>query len=242
MRRRKSTGPHCPPAAASPFPTSDDVATRRRGRRNEPLDFSRPDIANEDINEVVATLQSGWLARGFRAKQFEDSLRSYIGCKHAIAVNSCSAGLELCLEAMGIGPGDEVITTPLTFCATAHAIVHRGARPVFVDVEPDTGNLDPHLVAASITQRTRAILPVHLYGRPCRMDDLTAIAREHRVRIIEDCAHALGARWDGRSIGAGAEAAVFSFYATKNLTTGDGGLVVTEDDQLADRVRGLMNQ
>jgi dTDP-4-amino-4,6-dideoxygalactose transaminase len=206
------------------------------------LEFSPPDLADEDIDEVLATLRSGWLARGSRARQFEQGLRSYIGCRHAMAVSSCSAGLELCLEAMGIGPGDEVITTPLTFCATAHAVVHRGARPVFVDVEPDTGNLDPRRVAASITQRTRAILPVHLYGRPCGMDDLIAIAREHRLRIIQDCAHALGARWDGRSIGAGADAAVFSFYATKNLTTGDGGLVASDNDELADRIRGLMMQ
>jgi dTDP-4-amino-4,6-dideoxygalactose transaminase len=223
------------------FPAGDEAANPRPLRETL-LRFSPPDIADEDVDEVLTTLRSGWLARGSRARQFEEGLRTYIGCRHAIAVNSCSAGLELCLEAMGIGPGDEVITTPLTFCATAHAIVHRGARPVFVDVEPDTGNLDPRLVRKSITQRTRAILPVHLYGRPCRMDGLTAIARENCVRIIEDCAHALGARWDGRSVGARAEAAVFSFYSTKNLTTGDGGLVATEDDELADRIRGLMNQ
>ena len=240
-RRNSKSNRRRPLIAPRLLPAGEEAANPWRLRKTL-LAFSPLDIADEDVDEVVTTLRSGWLARGSRVRQFEEGLRSYIGCGHAMAVNSCSAGLELCLEAMGIGPGDEVITTPLTFCATAHAIVHRGARPVFVDVEPDTGNLDPHLVAASITHRTRAILPVHLYGRPCRMDDLTAIAREHCVRIIEDCAHALGAQWDGRSVGASAEAAVFSFYVTKNLTTGDGGLVVTEDDQLADRVRGLMNQ
>jgi dTDP-4-amino-4,6-dideoxygalactose transaminase len=241
MSGRNSRNRRRPPTAPHRFAAGNEAADPRPLRETL-LPFSRPDIADEDVDEVVATLRSGWLARGPRASEFEEGLRSYIGCRHAMAVSSCSAGLELSLEAMGVGPGDEVITTPLTFCATAHAVVHRGARPVFIDVEPDTGNLDPRLVAAAMTQRTRAILPVHLYGRPCRMDRLTAIAREHHVRIIEDCAHALGARWDGRSVGAGVGAAVFSFYATKNLTTGDGGLVATDDDELADRVRGLMNQ
>ena len=219
-----------------------DEAVNVQPLRKTFLRFSPPDISDEDIGEVLATLRSGWLARGSRARQFEEGLRSYVGCRNAIAVTSCSAGLELCLEAMEIGPGDEVITTPLTFCATVHAIVHRGARPVFVDVEPATGNLDPGLVVASITPKTQAILPVHLYGRPCRMDSLSTIAREHRLRIVQDCAHALEARWDGRSIGAKGDAAVFSFHATKNLTTGDGGLVVTDDDELAGKIRGLMMQ
>src|SRR5262245_2853719 len=231
MSRRNSTrNRRRPLIAPRSFPAGEEAANPWRLRKTL-LEFSPPDIADEDVDEVVTTLRSGWLARGPRARQFEEGLRSYIGCGHAMAVNSCSARLELCLEAMRIGPGDEVITTPLTFCATAHAIVHRGARPVFVDVEPDTGNLNPLLVAASITPRTRAILPVHLYGRPCRMDDLTAIATEHGVRIIQDCAHALGARWEDQIVGARAEAAVFSFYATKNLSTGDGGLVATDDDE-----------
>lgn len=206
-------------------------------RRSEFLLFGAPDIREPEINEVVETLHSGWLSTGPRCKKFEQLFSEYIGCKHAIALNSCTAGLELALEVLGIGAGDEVITTPLTFCATANVIVHRGARPVFVDVDRQTGNIEPKEVPRFITHRTRAILPVHLYGRPCAMDELMTIAREHGLYVIEDAAHATEAWYRGRKIGTIGDVTVYSFYATKNLVTGEGGMLVTNSDQIAEEVR-----
>lgn len=206
-------------------------------RRAEFLLFGAPDIREPEINEVVETLHSGWLSTGPRCKKFEQLFCEYIGCKHAIALNSCTAGLELALEVLGIGPGDEVITTPLTFCATANVIVHRGARPIFVDVERETGNIDPEQVAKAITYKTKAILPVHLYGRPCAMDELMNIAREHGLFVIEDAAHATEAWYRGRKVGTIGDITVYSFYATKNLVTGEGGMLVTNSESVAEEVR-----
>src|SRR5262245_11563877 len=163
--------------------------------RKDFLMFGSPAIGEAEIAEVVATLRSGWIGTGPRVARFEAMFREYIGSRHAVAVNSCSAALHLSLLAAGIGRGDEVITTPMTFCATANAIVHTGARPVLVDVEPDTGNLDCERIEAALTPRTRAILPVHYAGRPCRMDRLEAIARAHRLLLVNDAAHALEAVW-----------------------------------------------
>jgi dTDP-4-amino-4,6-dideoxygalactose transaminase len=199
--------------------------------------FGAPDIREPEIQEVVETLRSGWLSTGPRCRKFEKLFREYIGCEHAIALNSCTAGLELALEALGIGPGDEVITTPLTFCATANVIVHRGAKPVFVDVDRETGNLDPEQVPRAITDKTKAILPVHLYGRPCPMDELMTIATEHGLYVIEDAAHASEAWYRGRKIGTIGDITVFSFYATKNLVTGEGGMLVTNSEMVADEIR-----
>jgi dTDP-4-amino-4,6-dideoxygalactose transaminase len=206
-------------------------------RRPEFLLFGAPDIREPEIHEVVETLHSGWLSTGPRCKEFEQLFCEYIGCKHAIALNSCTAGLELALEVLGIGPGDEVITTPLTFCATANVIVHRGARPVFVDVDRETGNIDPDQAARAISDKTAAILPVHLYGRPCEMDDLMTIAREHGLYVIEDAAHATEAWYRGRKIGTIGDITVYSFYATKNLVTGEGGMLVTNSERVAEEVR-----
>jgi dTDP-4-amino-4,6-dideoxygalactose transaminase len=206
-------------------------------RRSEFLLFGAPDIREPEIQEVVETLHSGWLSTGPRCKQFEQLFREYIGCNHAIALNSCTAGLELALEVLGIGPGDEVITTPLTFCATANVIVHRGAKPVFVDVDRETGNIDPEQVAKAVRHRTKAILLVHLYGRPCAMDELMAIAREHGLYVIEDAAHATEAWYRGRKIGTIGDITVYSFYATKNLVTGEGGMLVTNSEAVAEQVR-----
>jgi dTDP-4-amino-4,6-dideoxygalactose transaminase len=205
--------------------------------RNNFLLFGAPDIRGPEINEVVETLRSGWLGTGPRCQKFEDLFREYIGCKYAIALNSCTAGLELALEALGIGPEDEVITTPLTFCATANVIVHRGAKPVFVDVDRQTGNIDPEQVARAISTKTKAILPVHLYGRPCPMDELMNIAREHGLFVIEDAAHASEAWYRGRKIGTIGDVTVYSFYATKNLTTGEGGMLVTNNEEVANEIR-----
>ena len=207
--------------------------------------FHRPSIGRDEIDEVTNTLQSGWLTTGPRTAQFETEFRNYVGVPHALAVNSCTAGLHLALQALRIGPGAEIITSPLTFCATINVILHSGATPVLADVGPD-GNIDPRSVAARITEKTRAIMPVHFAGLPAEMDRIWAIARRFGLYVIEDCAHAVGARYKGWPIGAGApergdwsEACVFSFYANKNLTTGEGGMVTTHDADLLERMKIL---
>lgn len=207
--------------------------------REEPIAFGSPAIGEAEIAEVVATLRSGWLTTGPRVARFEELFARYVGTRHAVAVGSCTGALHLSMVAAGVEPGDEVITTPTTFCATAHAIVHAGAHPVFVDVDPRTGNIDPGAIEAAIGPRTAAILPVHLAGRPCRMDRIEAIAGRHGLLVIEDAAHAAGAAWHGRSAGALARAGCFSFYATKSLVTGEGGMVTTDDAALAEQVRLL---
>ncbi len=201
------------------------------------LVFGAPDIRDAEIEEVVATLRSGWIGTGPRTEKFEAAFAEYIGAKHAVALSSCTAGLELALEVFGIGPGDEVITTPMTFCATANVIVHRGAKPVFVDVDPRTGLIDLNRVEGAITRRTRAIIPVHLYGRPVAMRHLLDLARRHDLHIVEDAAHAIEA-WDqGRKIGTIGDVTAFSFYVTKNLVTGEGGMLTTGDAKVAEKVR-----
>jgi dTDP-4-amino-4,6-dideoxygalactose transaminase len=207
--------------------------------------FHRPSIDQEEIDEVVDTLRSGWLTTGPKTAKFEQEFRAYLGVPQAQAVNSCTAGLHLALAALHIGPGAEVITTPLTFCATVNVILHVGATPVLADVGED-GNIDPLSVASRITDRTRAIIPVHLAGLPCEMNTLWTLAREHRLHVVEDCAHAIGARYQGWPIGAGnpsrgdySAACAFSFYATKNITTGEGGMVTTHSEALANAMKVL---
>lgn len=203
------------------------------------IPFQRPSIAEEEIAEVAAALRFGWLTSGPRVAQFEEEFAASIGVAHAVAVSSGTAALHLALVALGIGPGDEVITSPLTFCATVLEILHAGATPVLADAGAD-GNIDAGSIAARITDRTRAIIPVHLGGLPCEMDRIWALARERGVRVIEDAAHAAGSHYRGRPIGGGASDAVaFSFYATKNLTTGEGGMIATGDAALAGRMRRL---
>ncbi|QNM97362.1 DegT/DnrJ/EryC1/StrS family aminotransferase [Chitinimonas koreensis] len=202
-----------------------------------PIPFSRPDIGDEEIAEVVATLRSGWLTSGPRVKEFEARFAAMLGeGVTALAVNSATAGLHLALEALGLGPGDEVITSTLTFTATAEVVRYLGAEPVFVDVDPVTLNLAPAAVEAAITPRTRMIMPVHYAGLPCDMDALAAIAARHGLRIVEDAAHALPARHRGRLVGTlDSDATVFSFYANKTMTTGEGGMLVTRDPAIARR-------
>jgi dTDP-4-amino-4,6-dideoxygalactose transaminase len=207
--------------------------------------FHRPSIGEEEIEEVVATLRSGWLTTGPRTAEFEREFRGRLGVPHALAVNSCTAGLHLAQAALHIGAGAEVITSPLTFCATVNTILHTGATPVLADVGKD-GNLDPASVEERLSPRTRAIIPVHMAGLPCEMNSLWSLAGRHGLYVIEDCAHAVGARYRGWPVGAGnpetggiSEAAVFSFYATKNMTTGEGGMVTTFDDSLAESMRVL---
>jgi dTDP-4-amino-4,6-dideoxygalactose transaminase len=209
------------------------------------IPFHRPSIGEEEIGEVVETLRSGWLTTGPRTARFEHEFRDYAGARHAVAVNSATAALHLALAGLHIGPGDEVITTPMTFCATVQAILHVGAEPVLADIGPD-GNISVEEIARRITPRTRAIVPVHLAGLPCRMDAIHALARQYGIHVVEDAAHAAGAWCGGRPVGASAadgalesDAVAFSFYATKNLTTGEGGMLTTGQAALAEQVRML---
>jgi FkbM family methyltransferase len=199
--------------------------------------FGAPQIEEEEIAEMCATLRSGWIGTGPKVRRFEDLFREYVGARHAVAVNSCTAALHLSLLVSGVGPGDEVITTPMTFCATANAILHAGARPVFVDVDRATMNLDPARIAAAITPRTRAILPVHLAGRPCPMDEIQELAARHGLLVIEDAAHCIEGQYRGRKVGTISPLTCFSFYVTKNMTTGEGGMVTTNNDELAARIK-----
>lgn len=188
--------------------------------------------------EVADTLRSGWITTGPKTRQFEPAFRDRVGAGAALGLNSCTAGLHLGLLAMGIRPGDEVITTPMTFCACANVIEHLGARPVLADVEPDTLNLCPKAVEAAITPRTRAILAVHYAGHPVDLDPINDVAKQHGIALIEDAAHAVPASYKGRMIGSGDNPVAFSFYATKNLTTGEGGMLTGSPELLA-RARTL---
>src|SRR5213595_4349410 len=202
--------------------------TAPRPRRSSYLSFSPPLIGEEEIAEVVDTLRSDWITTGPKAAQFEKEFAAYLDAPGALALNSCTAGLHTALATLGIGPGDEVITTPMTFCASVNVIEHVGARPVLVDVEPDTLNIDPRQIAAAVTPRTRAILPVHYAGHPADLDGIEAIAGAHGLTVVEDAAHAIPARYKGRWIGSGTNPVAFSFYATKNLTTAEGGMLTGE--------------
>lgn len=189
------------------------------------LKFSPPCIGKKEISEVVDTLQSDWITTGPKTKKFEQEFATYLGAYGALALNSCTAGLHTALITLGIGPEDELITTPMTFAASVNVIEHVGARPVLVDVEPDTLNIDPAKVDAAITSRTRAILPVHYAGHPVDLDPIYELSRTHGLAVIEDAAHALPAKYKGCYIGSRSNPAAFSFYATKNLTTAEGGML-----------------
>jgi dTDP-4-amino-4,6-dideoxygalactose transaminase len=202
--------------------------------RDEFLSFSLPLIGNEEIDEVVEALKSGWLTTGPRTREFERQFTEATQAPASLALNSCTAGLHLALKVLNIGPGDEVITTPLTFAASVNVIEHVGARPILVDVEADTLNIDPAQVRAAITERTRAIMAVHFAGHPVELDALRAIAQEHGIHLIEDAAHAIGAAFRGQPIGSGQNLTAFSFYATKNLTTGEGGMLTGPPELLDD--------
>lgn len=206
-------------------------------KRDSFLVFGAPLIEEEEIAEVVATMRSGWLGTGPKTKRFEEDFCAYTGAKYAVALNSCTAGLHLALDTLGIGPGDEVITTAMTFAATANVICHVGATPVFVDIEPMSMNMDPAAVEAAITPRTKAIIPVHFAGRPVDMDAIMAIARKHGLKVIEDAAHATETWYKGQKVGTIGDIAAFSFYSTKNIVTGEGGMITTNDQEIADQLR-----
>jgi dTDP-4-amino-4,6-dideoxygalactose transaminase len=220
------------PTGSSPFL----VAPSPYVRRADFLPFALHTVGSEEIEEVVDTLRSAWITTGPKTKRFETEFAQYVSAPAGLALSSCTAALHTALAASGIGPGDEVITTPLTFAATLNVIEHVGARPVLVDVEPDTLNIDPARVEASITERTKAIVPVHFAGHPADLDPLHELAAANELVLIEDAAHALPARYKGRMIGSGANPAAFSFYAIKNLTTAEGGML-TGAGAFIDRAR-----
>ena len=197
------------------------------------LPFSRPSISPEAINEVVECLKSGWITTGPRTKRFEEDLRQYLGAPHVLALTSATAGLHLALLALDLKPGDEVITTPLTFAATLNVIVLAGAKPVLVDVDPRTFNMDMTRLEQAITPRARAIMPVHFAGLPVDLDPLYALAQKHKLRVVEDAAHAIGTEYKGKRLGSFGDIQVFSFHPNKNMTTGEGGCVATRDAELA---------
>jgi dTDP-4-amino-4,6-dideoxygalactose transaminase len=200
------------------------------------LPFSRPSISQAAIDEVVTCLKSGWITTGPRVRQFEDDLKTYLGAPLVLALTSATAGLHLVLTALKLKPGDEVITTPMTFAATLNTIVLAGGRPVLVDVEPGTYNMDVAKIEKAVTKHTRAIMPVHFAGLPVDLDPLYDIAKKHNLRVIEDAAHAIGTEYKSRRIGSFGDIQVFSFHPNKNMTTGEGGCVATRDEKLASDV------
>jgi len=206
-------------------------------KRKSYLIFGSPLIEEPEIQEVVKTLRSGWLGTGPKVEKFEDIFKEYTGAKFAMALNSCTAGLHLSMLVSGIGNGDEVITTPLTFCSTANAIIHTGATPIFVDVEKETMNIDPVRIEKAVTPRTKAIIPVHIAGRPCNMDAIMDIAKRHNLIVIEDAAHCIEGWYKGKKIGNIGDITCFSFYVTKNIVTGEGGMVTTNKEVWADKIK-----
>lgn len=203
------------------------------------LVFGSPRIEEDEIAAVSACMRSGWLGTGPRVAQFEEEFRTYRNASHAVAVNSCTAALHLSMLVAGLKQGDEVITTPLTFCATVNAIIHAGLTPVLADVDPATMNISPEEIERRITPRTKAILPVHFAGRPCEMDAIMTIAQKYGLLVIEDCAHAIETTYHGKAAGTFGEFGCFSFYVTKNIVTGEGGMVLTRNEEDAARTKML---
>ncbi len=203
------------------------------------LVFGSPLIGEEEIQEVVSAMRSGWLGTGPKVTQFEEDFKRYKGVQYAQALNSCTAALHLSLLALGIGKGDEVITTPMTFCATVNAIIHSGATPVLADCDIKTMNIDPYQIEKKITRKTKAILPVHFAGRSCEMDTIMDIARRHKLFVVEDCAHAIETEYKGKKSGTFGDIGCFSFYVTKNIVTGEGGMVITDNEEFANKIKVL---
>jgi perosamine synthetase len=203
------------------------------------IPFHLPDIGEEEIQSVVETLRSGWLTTGIKTKQFEKEFAAWIGAPHAVAVNSCTAALHLALEAVGVTAGDEVIVPTMTFAATAEVVHYCRALPVLVDCKSDTFNIDVEAIEQAISPKTKAIIPVHFAGQPCEMDRILEMAQSRNIKVIEDAAHALPAKYRGKMVGTLGDITCFSFYATKTMTTGEGGMATTENSEWAERMRIL---
>ena len=203
------------------------------------LPFAQPLFGEEEKKEVLEAMDSGWVTLGPKTKQFEEDFAKYIGTKHAVALTSCTAALQLALMVAGVGPGDEVITTPFTFAATSNAIIHVGAKPVYVDVEETTFNIDASKIEEKITKKTKAIVPVHYAGHPVDLDTINAIAKKHNLHVIEDAAHAVGTEYKGKKVGNFGNMTCYSFHPIKNMATGDGGMITTNNDAYAERLSQL---
>ena len=201
--------------------------------------FGSPLIEQPEIDEVVATLKSGWIGTGPKVKKFEEDFGAYKKVKHALAVNSCTAALHLAMRVIGLKKGDEVIIPTMTFAATANAVIHAGGTPVFADCRRDTMNIDPKDIERKITKKTKAIIPVHFAGRPCDMDAIMAIAKKYNLKVIEDCAHAIESEYHGKKTGTFGDVGCFSFYVTKNVVTGEGGMAITNNDAYAAKIKTL---
>jgi len=215
------------------------IKIHKRKKESNFLVFGKPLITKDEIEEVVSSLRSGWLGTGPKVAKFEDMFREYKKAKYAIALNSCTAALHLSMLSIRIKQGDEVILPAMTFAATANAVIHAGARPVFCDCEKSTMNIDPKDIERKITKKTKLILPVHFAGRPCDMKRIMAIAGRYRLKVIEDCAHAIESKYHGKGTGTFGDLGCFSFYVTKNITTGEGGMVITDNKEYADRIKIL---
>lgn len=199
--------------------------------------FGQPEIGEDEINEVVDSLKKGWLGTGPKTKIFENDFAKYKSVKHSLALNSCTAGLHLSCLTLDLNPGDEVITTAMTFCSTVNTIIHAGGRPVLIDIDPKTWNIDPSKLEEKISSKTKAIIPVHFAGRPCDMDQIIVIAKKHNLKVIEDCAHAIESVYKGKKAGTIGDMGVFSFYATKNLAVGEGGMIISDNESLISKLK-----
>ncbi|MCL4377871.1 MAG: DegT/DnrJ/EryC1/StrS family aminotransferase [Actinobacteria bacterium] len=207
--------------------------------RGDFLIFGSPLLMEDEIREVVDTMRSCWIGTGPKVHEFEEEFKKYIGSGYAVAVNSCTSGMHIALESAGVGSGDEVITTPMTFCATANVIIHAGGIPVFADIDKDSLNINPDEIENKITEKTKAILPVHYTGRPCNMDRILKLAKKYDLKVISDCAHAIESEYHGMKVGNIGDFSVFSFYVTKNLTTGEGGMITLNNPGCVDKLRAL---
>lgn len=208
-------------------------------KRDEFLPYCRPYFDDDELNRVADVLKSGWWTKGSVTREFEKVFAEYVGAKYAVAVNSCTAAMHIALVAKGIGEDDEVISTPMTFCSTINTIVHTGAKPVLVDIDSKTGLIDVDKIEAAITEKTKAIVPVHYAGQSCDMDKINAIAEKYGLFVLEDCAHALSTEYKGKKIGSMGNACAYSFYVTKNISTAEGGMLTTDDEELYEKASVL---
>jgi len=206
--------------------------------RSKFLVFGKPVVGKKEIKEVVATLKSGWWGTGPKTEKFENEFKKYIGAQNALGVNSATAGLHLAVKSLDLKPDDEVITTPLTFCSTVNVIIHSNAKPIFADIDRNSWNIDPAEIEKKINKHTKAIIPVHLHGRPCQMDEILRIAKKYNLSIIQDCAHAAETIYHGKNVGSLGDIAVYSFYVTKNIATGEGGMILTDNKKAIVGCRG----